>query len=256
MDSTREVKRFLLVCCDIFLREACWAIYNAPHTIDVKFIPKGLHVRPEEMRYKVQEKIDASRGQGYDAILLGFGLCGNVAQGLMAGDIPLVIPKVHDCIGIFYGSNAKYLEAFSSHPGTYYYTVGSFERRTLDDSEYSALGADLLDDPEDKLKEYQAKYGLENARYLVEMARSWQTRYTRVVYFEVPDFKFLGYAERAKAIAKDKNMEFLLQRADLSLMERLLSGQWGQDFLVVAPGMRIQATYDNEIMVEVTNKIP
>ena len=78
---------------------------------------------------KVQEavnRVDASR---YDAILLGYGLCNNGIAGLRAPTIPLVVPRAHDCMTIFFGSKERYLEYFQQNPGTYFYTSGWLECR-------------------------------------------------------------------------------------------------------------------------------
>ncbi|MCE5285143.1 MAG: DUF1638 domain-containing protein [Pelosinus sp.] len=34
--------------------------------------------------------------QGFDKIILAFGLCGGAAKNLKAGDTELIMPKVHD----------------------------------------------------------------------------------------------------------------------------------------------------------------
>ncbi len=246
--TDNDLKRFSLLCCDIFLREACLIISRAPYSTDVKFIPKGLHVNPKKMRNSLQEEIDNSDDEGYDAILLGFGLCGNVAEGLKARKTPLVIPRVHDCIAIFYGSNSRYIEEFSTNPGTYHYTSGSFERKRLNDSNHGALGVDLDPDHEKRFEEYKAKYGEENAEYLIAVEKGWSKNYTRVVYFDLPEMKFLNYEERTKGIAERKGLEFVIKDADMSILQRLLSGEWNDDFLIVRPGQSIISTHDARVI--------
>ena len=36
-------KRFKLISCEIFTREVCAAVQASPNTIDIEFLPKGLH---------------------------------------------------------------------------------------------------------------------------------------------------------------------------------------------------------------------
>ena len=49
-----------LLCCEVFFREVCLLAANSPHTIDVAFMPKGLHdLGVERMAPRLQEQIDA-----------------------------------------------------------------------------------------------------------------------------------------------------------------------------------------------------
>ena len=68
------------ICCDVFARIACGLVATAPHIIDLEFIPMLTHVEPEKLRRMIKEKIEQSTdgtGRKYDALILGFGLCGN-----------------------------------------------------------------------------------------------------------------------------------------------------------------------------------
>jgi uncharacterized protein DUF1638 len=47
----------------------------------------------------------------YHDIILGFGLCSNSLINLTSKDHILIIPKVHDCIALFYGSQYTFLKA-------------------------------------------------------------------------------------------------------------------------------------------------
>ena len=63
-------------------------------------------------------------GGGYDAILLGYALCGRGTEGLRAGKTQLVLPRLHDCIGLLMGSHQAYMAYFEGHPGVYYRSPG------------------------------------------------------------------------------------------------------------------------------------
>ena len=65
-----------LLCCDVFYREVCHLVAESPNTCDIDFLPRGLHdLGCERMVARLQEKIHASEGGGYDAICLAYGLC-------------------------------------------------------------------------------------------------------------------------------------------------------------------------------------
>ena len=69
--------------------------------------------------------VDESR---YEAVLFGYGLCSNGLVGLTARNVPLVLPRAHDCITLFLGGKERYLEYFHAHPGVYFKTTGWIER--------------------------------------------------------------------------------------------------------------------------------
>jgi N-methylhydantoinase A/oxoprolinase/acetone carboxylase beta subunit len=74
--------------------------------ISVEYLSDGLHTRPDDLRKRLQERIDrvstAFRGE---RIVLGYEVCGLSAAGLQARHVPLVIPRVNDCITLFLGSD-------------------------------------------------------------------------------------------------------------------------------------------------------
>jgi hypothetical protein len=73
--------RFRIIACEVLAREVYICAARSPHLIDVELVEKGLHNTPDMLRVELQERIDATRPVGYDAILLGYGLCGNALVG-------------------------------------------------------------------------------------------------------------------------------------------------------------------------------
>ena len=68
------------------------------------------------------DAVDTSAG--YEAILLGYARCNDGVAGVTARQVPLVIPRAHDCITFFFGSRETYKKYFDRYPGTYYMTTG------------------------------------------------------------------------------------------------------------------------------------
>jgi len=243
--------RYALISCDVLLREICMCIYRSPHAIDVRFLPRGLHDQPDRMRSRLQGEIDSCRDPDYDAVLLGFGLCGNVLQGIKSRHHRLVVPRAHDCITLFLGSKERYMEQFSRTPGTYYYTSGSFERKGIaNESEVSSIGS--TPEPAEKRKKfeiYKERFGEENARYLVQVEDSWERNYQRAVYIDFPALRFLDHERRVKELAQAGNLDFEVLPGNLSLLEDLVNGNWPDDrFLTVQPGDTIVADYTHDIL--------
>jgi len=55
----------------------------------------GLHDLGAQMRPHLQELIYAADDGGYDAIVLGYALCGRGTEVLRAGKTQLVLPRAH-----------------------------------------------------------------------------------------------------------------------------------------------------------------
>ena len=158
--------RLRLISCEIFYREMCHVVARSPHTVDVEFLPKGLHdVSSEEMRARLQAALDRIDNSPYDAVLLGYGLCNNGIAGLRAPLRPLVVPRAHDCITLFLGSAARHAEYSQTHPGVFFETTGWLERGGAD-GELSQLALGKKLGFLQTYEELVARYGEDNARYL------------------------------------------------------------------------------------------
>ncbi|MGB9605296.1 MAG: DUF1638 domain-containing protein, partial [Bryobacteraceae bacterium] len=121
--------RLRLIGCEILYRELCWAVAHSVNQVDLEFLPKALHdLGAAPMRARLQEAIDRTDDGRYEAVLLGYALCGMGLAGLAARSLPLIVPRAHDCITLFLGSRERYLEYFRARPGTYFLTTGWIER--------------------------------------------------------------------------------------------------------------------------------
>jgi hypothetical protein len=104
-------------------------------------------------------------------------------------------------------------------------------------------------------EEYVARYGKENADYIIHTLGSWGTEnYNRLAYidmgFEVDD----DYAELASQEAQQKQWQFDRLKGDMRLLRALVSGAWDQqDFLVVPPGATVAAEDTGQIITAVTS---
>ena len=161
--------RLLLIGCGLLIRELSDAIVRSPHLIDATFLPAGLHdTGAKSMRQRIQQEIDGANASDYDAIVLGYALCGMGIAGLKAPSIPLVVARAHDCITLLMGSREKYSEYFKANTGVYFRSVAWVERGrecTI------RLGANGLSQDRDALI---ARYGEDAGQYLYEEATRYQ----------------------------------------------------------------------------------
>jgi hypothetical protein len=239
--------RLLLIGCEVIIRELCDAVARSPQVVDARFLSKGLHdLGARAMRAGLQQAIDEveAKAEKYDAIALGYGLCGNGLAGLEARSIPLVMPRAHDCITLLMGSKERFESYFREHTGVYYRSAGWVERgadleplaRTQTGSGYTL----------DALIE---KYGEDNGRFLFEELTRYRQNYQQLTFIETgiePDDRFEA---QARTEAAEKGWKFEKLGGDLALFRQLLAGNWDEaNFLVVPPWHRIVARPDGGIV--------
>jgi hypothetical protein len=241
---------FKLIACEVFYREVCACVAASPHRVDIEFTPKGAHDKSDSLRELLQSKIDAAEAgeQAWDAILLGFGLCGNSTRGLAARKTRLVIPRAHDCCTIFLGSRERFRENFKDNPSLPFSSTGYMERGG---SSVHDASVSIIPGLGDKYEEYVRQYGEENAKYIMESLTASVSHAVdgqadiRWVFIDVPELSHLGFAEKCRAEAEASGRQFVLLPGDMRLVRGLVNGQWDpSEFLVVEPGQKIGAVYD------------
>jgi hypothetical protein len=242
--------RLKLISCEVLYREMCFVISRSPHQVDVEFLPKGLHdLGSEAMRRKLQESVDHVDPGRFEALLMGYALCGNGLAGLCARTLPVVIPRAHDCIALLMGSRHKYQAYFDANPGVYFRSTGWLERGgNLEQVFRDRTGAGHT------LEELVSRYGEDDGRYLYEQLTSYQRTYKKLTFIETglePDGSF---EQHAREEAERKDWEFEKLAGSLTLFEQLVSGNWSdEEFLVVKPGWRVAPRYDRSVLTAEEN---
>ena len=231
-----------LIGCEMLSRELCHAVTRSPQRVDIEFLPYALHDRgAEEMRASIQAAIDRAQGYAYDAIAIGFGLCGNGLAGLQARDIQLVIPRAHDCVPLLMGSRETFDDYFTEHSGVFFRSTGWVERQP--DGEHPGKVEPLTRHTREELV---AQFGDDNGDYVFNELTRYQQHYHQVTFIETGVEPDASFEERARSEAQARGLNFSKVKGDLRLFERLLSGDWdANEFLVAPPGWRVVASYDN-----------
>ena len=241
--------RLRLISCEVFTREMNVAIERSPNEVDVEFLPKGLHEIPcSQMQDRIQEVLDQGDESGYDAVLLGYGLCSNGLAGIHTHSVPLVMPRAHDCITLLLGSKERYLDYFNDHPGVYFKSSGWIENEGNDD-ELNQLSIAQTSGMNASYKELVDKYGEDNAKFLYQELCDYTHNYGQFTFIEMgiePDDRF---EKHTREKAEERDWKFEKIKGDLSMIQRMLDGIWDDsEFLVLPPGSRIEPKCDEGII--------
>jgi hypothetical protein len=190
-----------------------------PIYFDYQALEFGLHEQPKKLNEALQYQISLVKDA--DVILLGYGLCCKGTIGL-SSHTKLVIPRTHDCIGIFMGSQRRYKGEFYREPGTYYLTKGWIEHGGDPYKEYLKL-TELYDD--------------KNAFWL---AKKMIENYSRLVFINTGDYQLDRYRAYARMVAEKFSLRFEEIKGSDDLIKKMLSGIWDDEFIVLNPGEKIE----------------
>src|SRR5512137_1964818 len=205
-----------LIACEVF-RDEFEAV--SPAELARTYLPQGLHRTPGKMPAAIQDVVDALPTTT-DLVILGYGLCSNGVVGVRSHRVPMVMPKVHDCIAVLLGSVQRYEAEMAACAGTYYITPGWAKYGNTSLSAYK--------------NEYLPKYGEEDARYIVEECLK---HYTRIAFIDHGAGDVEAGRAHAKAFAETFAKRYEEIPGDLDYLRRLVSGPWdGDEFLVIPPG--------------------
>ena len=241
-----------IVACRVFTRSLSALTYKAPNRIEITWLPQGLHDTPAILHAKLEQALEeiydqVNTGQirrKPDCIVLGYGLCSNATVGIAAREIPLIMPKTDDCIALFLGSQARYMDYFTRYKGTFWLNDDWVENSP-------DMSADYVERRRAELME-QFDGDEDTVDYLMSLDTELIKNYSRVGYILSPVFNNDAVRKLAQDYAGRHGFEFMEVAGDNSMLEQIVSGRFdGEKFLTVPPGFKIEYSDGPERMIAV-----
>lgn len=229
-----------LVACRVFAAEIAALAEGAPPLAGCEYFPMGLHDQPDVLRARLAEAIGRAEDRpGVRQVVLAYGLCGRALVGLGPRRARLIIPRVHDCIGLLLGGHERHAACLAAEPGTYWYSPGWNRGRRVAGPERTAA----------LREEYARRFGPEETEALLEMDREALAHHTCAGYTDLRlpgDDEQRRYAARCAA-AMGWRLDY--HPGDPRLLRDLLQGPWDEArFLTVSPGERIEQAIDRRVI--------
>ena len=202
-------------------------------TLEKKFLPGGLHDRPDELRRRLQAAIDeVEADQNCSRIIVGYGICGKGTVNIQARSVPLVIPRVHDCIALFLGSDQAYRDQFTKAPGTFYISAGWYTEKINDNKEEDKVwvGSEAMG-----CSELRERYGKKSGDNIIDFFSSWHQNYQRAAFIDTGIGNKKKYEQHAKNMAAKHGWKFENIAGKLDLLTKLLTTEETTNEILVVP---------------------
>lgn len=216
-----EKKRTLISCA--MLEDEINALYEKLGCrYPVIWLDRGYHNTPEKLRQKLQETILSLQDQ--DEILLTFGLCGNGTAGIYSPDTRLILPKFDDCLNMLLCAGKRTKRALTE-AGTIYLTRGwTLDRESL-------------------IQQYESlceKYDEETCEMIME---SMYAHYDSLTLIDTGCYNMEEVQKYAEKVNEMMNFKIKKTQGSLQILEKLLTGCWDENFLVLSPGQAVREEY-------------
>lgn len=193
--------------------------------MEIIWIERSMHKKPAMLSKSLQQVINDH--QDKEAILFTYGLCGTSTLGLMSRHTKLVIPRFHDCIHqlLLDRTDASIAKDFSVIPGHYYMTRGwTFDRE------------DLYKHSMWILRRYGPEAGKEILKVMYE-------GYTDIDVIDTGAYPVDTVINHAQKTADLLNFRVNKIPGSTAVLEKLLTGNWDDDFIVLEPGEKVELSH-------------
>lgn len=177
---------------------------------------RELHYHPKKMREKILDTLE-ELPESIKNVLVGMGLCGG-SWDLVVTPRRIVIPRMDDCITMLLHTDDT-LHPILKEKRHFYF-------RDSDRGKYSFAK---------RREEYEKKYGPKKAQRIMDIWFSYYTN-ANIIDTGAYDCREEGFMQVAKMSAAAMDCELGYVKGSNRVLEKLISGQWDEQFLVIEPG--------------------
>lgn len=205
-----------IIACKMIEDEVKEAMARVGSTSQLIFLDRGLHEYPANLKNEIQRTL---QGIKTDYILFAYGLCGNAMDGIFSPYSTLVIPRFHDCIQMMMVKDN--LVRLSICPNCLYYTDGWFNSdKTM-------------------LKQYEEFAGRKGEVKAQRAYRRMLQHYDHICLIDTVNEIRLSSIQSAEETGRLFDLELRRERGSISVLERLFSHDWDENFVICGPGEQI-----------------
>ena len=210
MDST------CIVCCDSLLRHLEAAQVKMGTKCPIYTLNRALHSQPKNMRQCLMDVLNALP-ESITTVLIAMGYCGGSLDNICARQ-RLVIPNLDDCITMLL-TKTDAQEGNLKQRGHMYFR----------DSECGGVNVQRM------LDNLRREYGMERGTGIFGM---WFADYTHADIIDTGVFDCYeeSYVESIQKQADLIRCELGYVEGSNRILEKLVSGQWDEQFLIVPSG--------------------
>lgn len=210
MDST------CIVCCDSLLSHLEAAQVKMGTKCPIYTLDRALHSQPKNMRQRLIDVLNALP-ESITTVLIAMGHCGGSLDNICARQ-RLVIPDLDDCITMLL-TKTDAQEGNLKQRGHMYFR----------DSECGGVNVQRM------LDNLRREYGMERGTGIFGM---WFADYTHADIIDTGVFDCYeeSYVESIQKQADLIRCELGYVEGSNRILEKLVSGQWDEQFLIVPPG--------------------
>lgn len=217
-EGTQSFERTVIVVCDALLLHLETAQKKLGTNYPVVEIDRRLHAEPRQMCEEIA-KVLAPLGEQYDTILLAMGFCGGALDNIGV-NCRLVVPRVDDCITLLLHTDNTWHANLKTPRHMYF--------RDHDDY-FNVHGI---------YERMRERYGEKKATRLF---RAYFVSYTNadIIDTGVYDCREPAYLADAQQQAEMIHSTLGFVPGSNILLEKLLSGRWDEQFVVLSPGEKL-----------------
>ena len=190
---------------------------------DVVVVDRSLHAEPEEMKKQIQKEISMLPRQ-VDTVLAAMGFCGGVWDHV-SFDRTVVIPRTDDCVSLLLHKDDLY------HPNLK--EMGHLYLYENDPKDFSAIS--LMRD----VSRADPSFASLDPEYLRHMLFD-HYRNMDIIDTGLNDCYSEDYVEAAQEQADEIGASLDYTEGSIRLLEKLVSGEWDEQFIVAKPGQMIR----------------